>query len=507
VTRLATTRSLEDWNRGLPSRSSSKPQGHSTGSVLNLGANIARILDYYASEGNASPLLNVLSHALSEGASSALLEHRYTDIDYRDEHQTFYSTTHRRYPSSCHRMHFFKEDVKEVRLAIPLNLRRLTYLGYTVLRPVRAAAVGRTMLPLKEPREGIFCRVKDTVQLFGTPLTVEGMPFISQDAQLSRCAHATVWNTAYYHHLAFKVPRILPSQIASPSADLYAPAGRAIPSPGLTPIQLSIASSSIGLPPVIYPLDKLARGEEVERTVCRYLNSRLPVTITTSSHAFTLLGYERVRSVTGEDSIRFWSHDDEVGPYRKIDNWRMDPGGAWRIATVPLPRKVYLPGESAEKIARTLLPRVLAPLNNSLDVELANRLKQDAVARAGDKRSLSWRSMVLPSNEFKRLAFRRGYSDQFLERVLLAQLSRWVWVVELTDRDSIYDPNKQPKVLADAIIDATEHARDPHLLLWSSGASFGHWRPDTDEDVVYTAGMKTGARTSVSSLVELYQSI
>jgi len=74
--------------------------------------------------------------------------------------------------------------------------------------------------------------------------------------------------------------------------------------------------------------------------------------------------------------------------------------------------------------------------------------------------------MVLPSNDLKRYAVARGYPDEVLERLLLGNFSRWVWLVELLDRYSLQDPTRTPEVLAEAVVDATEHARDGHLLFW-----------------------------------------
>ena len=116
----------------------------------------------------------------------------------------------------------------------------MTYLGYCVLRPVSAAPVGRTMLPPRDSRD-LSCVAEDKINLFGTPKTVRGAPFIAQDAQLSRCAQATTWVTAYYHHLRFGGPRILPGEIAKAVADNLEH-GRQVPSPGLTIGQMADAA-------------------------------------------------------------------------------------------------------------------------------------------------------------------------------------------------------------------------------------------------------------------------
>ncbi len=177
------------------------------------------------------------------------------------------------------------------------------------------------MLPSNKPKE-LTCQAKDRVNLFGTDLDVVGAPFVAQDAQLSRCAQATTWVTAYYHHLRFGGPRVLPGDIAAAVADDLE-VGRQVPSPGLAIGQMADAAGSIRLPPLVYPLRHLAQGESVPRVLCRYLNSGIPVTIATRSHAFVLVGYGRSRDNDDKELLHFVRHDDEVGPYRVVD-WKLD---------------------------------------------------------------------------------------------------------------------------------------------------------------------------------------
>jgi hypothetical protein len=202
----------------------------------------------------------VLGHAFALGARTTVVEYRYLDPDWRNEHREFYATTFRRYPSIAHRLHFFAESLDPIFLSPdqPARFDGKTYLGYCVLRPVPAAPVGRTMLrPLVSSE--LNCVTQDRVSLFGADLVVEGAPFIAQDAQLSRCAQTTAWVTAYYHHLKFGGPRVLPGEIAKAVADNLEH-GRQVPSPGLTIGQMADAARSIGLPPLVYPLHHLAEG-------------------------------------------------------------------------------------------------------------------------------------------------------------------------------------------------------------------------------------------------------
>ena len=426
--------------------------------------------------GGARPrvLQAVLAHALTIGARTAVIEFRYLDPDWRNEHRAFYAGTFRRYPSITHRLHFFVES-PDPRFLDPIHPARfdsLTYLGYCVLRPVPAAPVGRTMLSARDDKE-LTCAAKDEINLFGTDLSVIGAPFVAQDAQLSRCAQTTTWVTAYYHHLRFGGPRVLPGEIAAAVADDLE-VGRQVPSPGLTIGQMADTARSIGLPPLVYPLRNLARDESVPKVLCRYLNSGVPVTIATRSHAFVLIGYGRSHDDEGKELLHFLRHDDEVGPYRSVD-WKLDQHGPWEYAIVPLPPKVYLPGENAEAIGST---RIRDELDRS-PTEAASQL----LRRLDDpSHPLSFRSTVVLSNEFKATLQHRLYPDDVAAAYQRMQLSRFVWVVELTDR-ALRDA-RQPCVLAEAIIDATDHVRDLHVLGWRIPGAVWGWLPDDDDQTV-----------------------
>ena len=445
------------------------------------------LLDTY---GGARPrvLQAVIAHALSIGARTAVVEYRYLDPDWRNEHREFYATTFRRYPSITHRLHFFAKSPDPTFLDPdrPARFDGMDYLGYSVLRPVPAAPVGRTMLRARYPKN-LTCVAKDKVNLFGTDLEVIGAPFAAQDAQLSRCAQTTTWVTAYYHHLRFGGPRVLPGEIAEAVADNLE-VGRQLPSPGLTIGQMADAARSIGLPPLVYPLRHLAQDETVPRMLCRYLNSGIPVTIATRSHAFVLVGYGRTRDGNDKELLHFVRHDDEVGPYRVVD-WKLDEHGPWEYAIVPLPHKVYLPGENAEVIGR-------ARIHDELDrtpTEAASTLLE----RLDDQdRPLSFRSTVVLSNEFKRTLHKRQYPDDVAAAYQRMQLSRFVWVVELTDR-ALRDAG-EPCVLAEAVTDATDHVRDLHVLGWRIPGAVWGWLPDDGAHTVRDGLPPTGPTISIA---------
>lgn len=415
--------------------------------------------------GQAKPevVREVVGQAFALGAQTAVIEYRYIDADYRDEHAHFYSTTFRRYPSVAHRLHFFSHPPPHELFSKRQAARfaQLDYLGYAVMRPVPGAPVGRVMLmsPIGL-RSAVTCAVTDTVNLLGESLTVAAAPFIAQDAQLLRCAHATLWVAGYVHHLRWGASRLLPGEITD-AVPAGAGFGRAVPSAGLTINQLSGAASAVGLPPLVYDLESLPTGESIPRIACRYLNGGIPVIVAGGGHAFVLVGYRRTDPGTRDERIQFIRQDDEVGPYQVVQNFNYDQYSPWEYLVVPLPSKLYLSGEEAEVIGVARLKAAYLRIGQQLDLNVT-----------------TFRTTPMRSNDFKTGLEIRGMPENQAAIYRRMPMSRWVWVVEAVDRR--LRAASKPCVLAEAIIDATDHARDRHVLAWRYGTSLSQWIPDLD---------------------------
>jgi hypothetical protein len=430
------------------------------------------LLNHYG-ERRQDVLAEVLGQAYAAGAQTAVVEFRYIDADYRDEHSRFYSTTFRRYPSVVHRIHFFAQALTD-QVADPdepLEFSGLDYLGYIVMRPVPGAPVGRVMLTRPaELRKSITCWGTDKVNLFGEYLKVDGTPFLAQDAQLMRCAHAALWVVARHHYLRWGAPKLLPRDIvdAVPSESA---AGRAVPSPGLTVSQMSAAASKLGLPPLVYDLDRLPGTETPQRIACRYLTSDLPVIVAGGGHAFVLVGYRRTMEGTPDERIEFIRQDDEAGPYQLVPDFVFDTYAPWKYFIVPLPPKLYTAGEEAEVLGEAWLKAALAREGIPLD----------------PTKKYSFRTTAMHSNDFKAELLDRGVPAKQAAVLRRSPMPRWIWIVEIVDRD--LRKEGMPAVLAETIIDATDHARDRRPLAWRTPRSVAVVAPDTR--TVSTASVAT----------------
>ncbi len=296
----------------------------------------------------------------------------------------------------------------------------------------------------------VSCIVEDHVNLFGSTLTTDAAPFMAQDFQLGVCVHVTAWVCAYYHHLRFDAPRILPADLAGFTPMEH---GRLVPSGAVTITQLVQMLERAGLPPVVYRLTRLPAGETIASVACRYLDSGLPVIGAGGGHIFALMGYRWVRQ-DGRRHLQFIRQDDLEGPYVVVDSVKSDRYRPWEYLVIPMPSKVYMSGERAERLGRRKLIEALADSDDAGSKLLEARL---------DSGDLEFKASVCLSNEFKTKMRERG-SESLLAAYQWLPMSRWVWVVELVEREAWYSNN--PSVLAEAVIDATGHAEDQKVLAW-----------------------------------------
>lgn len=421
------------------------------------------------------PLERCLEVARSAGARTAVVETRYLDLDYRSEYSAFFSKTFSEIPDTTHRIHFFRSAIAVDDLVSLSAQARRGYVGYMIIRPSPLGRVGRTMLaPPPALRNAIHAAVTDKVNFFGQELWVTGVPFAQQDTQFGRCAHVAAWICHYTGHLRGDVAR-RPMADFSLLADASVAEGRPLPSQGLTGLQLSNLMREFDLPPIHYRMGYLPEsGQEppvrphdpdddpgrwdtrAVAVLCRFLNSSYPVLVGTHEHAFVIVGYQRTER-DGEQWIRFVRHDDQRGPYLEVDDILDDIDSAtgdhyspWQLLLAPVPDKLWLLPEAAERVGRELL------------------LRYDALEGTGtfaglrQAHRLTFRTTAMNASQFKDRASTRGLDHASIRELRLARLSRLVWVVEAVDRDA--RDAGQPCVVGEVVFDSTSSDASPNVL-------------------------------------------
>ena len=418
--------------------------------ILALPKDLGELFETYLGNlGGREPAESVIRNAIRCGATEVLVERNYIDADYRSEFANFYAQTFRPLPDRCRRLHFI--DSAERR-----------YFGFSVMRPIIGRPVSRTVLmPPESLSPHISCRAPSQASPYGFRFTAHGFPFISQDYQYGRCAHAAIWMVAHYFHLAFRRPRYYVSDIVEASREpawLY----RHTPSSGLTHPQINAALDSLEMPAINYILDGLPDGETPETVACRYLNSRLPVIVLGANHARVVIGYGEEEDGT----LFFIGNDDARGPYRVIHFEAAEAEEQtirWERLVVPIPGRIYLAGEAAEREG---------------SLALAGEIKKDdELAELGsrwERNDLRVRTYVSEIASYKHRLRQRGLAPEVAAWHARVSSSHWVWVVELQDRTAAAEG--PDCVVGEVVIDATSDDIKPNFLCANLPGKMMRWQ-------------------------------
>jgi hypothetical protein len=434
--------------------------------LFDLTAEWVALKERYACLGPSETLDWIYEHVSRQGATEALLEHEYIDSDYRDEYANFYIKVFRDLPDRGERLHFWAHE---------------RYLGYCSIRPIYGQPVCRTMLdPGTELEDAVSCVVRADAHPYGHELHVPAFPFISQDRQYGRCAHAVLWMIAHYHHLLHDTPAVTMSDIVQAAAEYELE--RTVPSRGMTEEQVGATLRRIGLAAVKYRVrdedgaQRLDRPE-VTALVRRYLNSRVPLVLATPGHLTAIIG----ASLRG-NALQVVRCDDERGAYcpQAIDLAALS-AERWMVIFVPLPGRIYLLGEEVDRPARQELARLMG--------------RPEFDRRAFNGRTPRFREYVVDSRRYKQSLQLRGLPTATVQAHLQVPCPRWIWVVEIQDEDIARQG--MPCTLGEIAIDATSDGDHPQFLFANMPGMRASWRthdiqpevlPDRGSFVPYLTG-------------------
>lgn len=470
-------------------------------------------LSRYLGSLNDAPLQRCVEVARSHGAATLVIETRYLDIDYRSEFSAYYSRQFADVPDSAHRLHFFGKHLE------PQSLWQLDaehdYIGYVVVRPAATGLVSRALLPPPPDLESaVRTSVTEYVNFFGQQLPVRGVPFAQQDAQLGACAQAAAWMCHFTAFLRGDTARRTKADF-SLKADASLQPNRALPSGGLTVTQLSELFRTFEIPAMYYLVGDLPSPQlpwqspdptgtpalagtwdhRIVAVACRHLNSGNPILVGTHNHAFILCGYRR-SDKPQPGWIEFIRHDDQAGPYlvvhdvlNDVDQRTGKAYGPWRTMHVPVPDKLWLAPEAAERKGGQFLLNASGQIASAAGDPLPFSPLQDLI----NGKQLALRTYAIRSNDFKANLAARAISAAIQTEYRLARLPRFIWVVEAIDRQ--LRKAGKPCVLGEAVLDATSSDHVPqeialhiHGVMWLQQTNGDIRFPITGDAQPYSSG-------------------
>ncbi|MGD9711265.1 MAG: hypothetical protein AB7V46_04265 [Thermomicrobiales bacterium] len=195
---------------------------------------------------------------------------------------------------------------------------------------------------------------------------------------------------------------------------------------------------------------------DLEATLCRYLNSGLPIALMTPGHLTALIGYGYENG-----DLFFVCSDDNVGAYKR-DTVRLSGKDKWTMLLVPMPARILVPGAAAEIKARLVFSEQAGATEQTVPV-------LDALA-AG---KLQFRTYAVDAADYKARLEKRGPGDDVVHHHRRVPASVWIWVTEFQLRDV----DAQPRVVGEVAIDATSDPRDPQALFANLPGRVVSWLP------------------------------
>ena len=436
--------------------------------------------------------IKTLRQGLDGYVGTVLMEPRYICKDHRNLFSNFYSKKTNPRSHECTRLHFFSDpDLTSRKFLLDGETSQPGYLGYSVIRPVPERCLGRTVIdPYLVGRNvsaGFYTmRTPFRLHCSGHLLTTHGYPYMSQDTDVTVCAHATLWGVCRYlseRHSTYA--ELLPYDLVRLTAPTV---GRVTPYRGMTYQDYSKILSDFGCHPVIIlaknPTTATTIMPEALQEIYSYIESGLPVLASlhnaaVGGHVAALVGHTLdfnrppASDVDGlVDSScfmdRFIVMDDNFFPYRLM-GFPGDPQNYWSMFDIdkivtgvcPFPEKVYLPAPKARNLARKILKGYLS---RGMRADFGTSDANDPlVTRLFVTTGASWKNRKL------RMAVTNGTTTDTINTFIPEFfLPHFIWVMEVAP----YSLHRQGLCTAEIVLDATANELEESPVIYARiGAS------------------------------------
>jgi len=420
---------------------------------------------YHSCEGYITrKAYHLIYEYLKDTAKTVVIEKGYVDADYRDTYFNFFSRKFAQYPSKTIRANFFTGKIP-ARMIFKLDQYQDDYIGFIVLRPNRVAPIGRTILnPAKLPSvSGHICTSEYPVHILGAELTAKGFPYMSQDTDVTVCAHAACWMIFRYFSQRYnRYSERWPFEVSQLTKDVST--GRLVPSKGLTAYQVTEMFSNFGFSPEIYIRQQ--HNSFFDELLYMYVESGLPVVAALSghSHAITIIGhmsdYTAAVLQTPASSETFLTgfiaNDDNFLPYHAIRKNDPEPtDGYWsrfkaeEIDTfiVPLYEKIHLSAEHVIILSEAILT------DDALGLNARSRLLK--------YENIVTRVFLTSSKSFKKNRRENPVPFGITSVYCEMPMPKFIWVCEISTPDMY----KKCNIAGEIIFDATANQYDRFAFL------------------------------------------
>lgn len=382
------------------------------------------------------------------------LEYPYIEEYYRDTYYSFYARKHKDYNRHCYRISFFSKGVTEDNFfSISTSDLNNKFLGYVVLRPTPRRIIGYSFLsPKLTSNQNIaICICRRLISVMGRSMEVTGFPFMSHDGEAISCSeNSIILIFDYFSRRYNNYARVLPSQISN---QLSSNNCRNQPSEGLAPSDVVQMINNLGMTTRIYKrndgndvseADFEFGSKDFEKYLKIFVESGIPVYVSSTEHAYLLIGRE---NKLFEQGAAFVSMDGTYEPYHLIkDITNID------TFIVPMPDNILLDAQliNPDKFSATI--ESLSPIIKVCE-------------QSGKK--YYHRVYLTTSRSFKKHIVASGLEKN--DKILIACIAmpKFVWVCESIPESELQKTVTSVSVESIGIYDATDYPTENNHLLFA----------------------------------------
>ncbi len=443
----------------------------------------------------------VLNVVKSRRAETIVVEHQYIDADYLETFARHYSKSFRQRESKCLRLHFFRKQLSASDLLTMPEPTRNAYLGYCILRPTGNQYVSRTVLcPPHEPDHDarfIPAAARFPVHLLGHELSVNGAPFIQQDANTFVCAGAAIWTVSFFMHAEHHTPRYFPAEITELARASFS---HGQVRKGLTAAQITMTLQRMNLNPYVEAFQGLqelrAADHDAHSTLLARLRDIIHIFVDSGippilaywqkgrgGHAVAVVGHDIAKRdlsqvqqlptgvvYNSEFVDTFYVMDDARGPY--VPFHVKDGHGTPSLAEcdqvsiiAPTPPEVTLDYEDVRRDVLGFVGFWNAVIPGPVGQLLKGVPRFDAakyLLRRSPENPVVLRTALLDSRSWKLQVIKSDLPEWLKHRYQALLLPKFVWVIEISDFANInHDGRSDRRIFGEAVLDATANPHWP----------------------------------------------
>jgi len=393
-----------------------------------------------------------------------VVEKDYTCLTFLEDYINYYAQCYTKYEKNCRRIHLFDKSFNETDFQNMLYFEKegqysefwKSYLGCIVIKPLPTGIIGVTYLKTyvgDEERNRHYTAISlQTINLYGTSLKVNTMPYIEQDSRVSSCASAALWMAFQKTSELFHTKKPSPSEITLLAGSDSCNTGKLFPSKGLAIEQVCKAIYNNGLHSEL-------RNDSIDRSLLQgfvyaYLKAEIPILLgieieNIGLHLITLNGYrfkfEEIMTQNNDYKSqfisKFYAHDDQTGPFSRL---KFNKGDDEYFLRTSWWKKDVNWNESLQEIKNNFKEEnnyhnckpscLIVPLDRKIKVPYEEVVDKVKIIKylflIHLNASFIWDIFLIKSNTYKEQIKKQVKHKDNLQELLYKSLPQYVWVAQ-----------------------------------------------------------------------------